>query len=394
MFMDRCVFHLNISAFPIAVERVRDQSLCRRPVVIASPHSGKACIQAVSYEAYREGIWRGMPVSRALKVCPGLKILPPNNQIYQKASDALNHLLANFTPLWETAKPGHVYLDMTGTTRLFGRAVDSARRVQREVDSSLRLTGSVGVAANKLVSRIAAKVKRPNGICYITAGEEEDFLAPLGIELLPASRQIDSSLTEELNICTIGELALIPLPYLEAAFGHIAHILHAQSLGIDNSPLRFPKAQPEINEDEILKEDENDDERLLAKIYHLTEQAAHRAFRLGLVANRFILLIRHTDFTEVTRSSPVKPQTNIDRDLFKVAKSLFFKTCKRRVTVRYIKVTLTELERTVTQLELPLLAVEVKPKKVQKDLMGAIEKIRKKQGEKVIAWAATKAVPM
>ncbi|MFC1825108.1 DNA polymerase IV, partial [Thermodesulfobacteriota bacterium] len=156
--MYRHIIHIHVPAFPIAVKRVSQPELRNRPVAVAPSQSARAIILSASLEARREGIFKGMPLGKAIKFCPDLRVLPPDPGLTERASQVLTGVAAQYTPLWEPSRPGHVYLDVTGTERLWGRAKDTAGHLSREIQSRLRLAGTVGVAGNKMVSSIASTI--------------------------------------------------------------------------------------------------------------------------------------------------------------------------------------------------------------------------------------------
>ena len=103
----------------------------------------------------------------------------------EKGSQFLAKAVARYTPIWEPARPGHIYMDVTGTERLWGRAKDTASRVRLDIKGSLSLDGKVGVAGNKMVSNIASRVMPSDGVLDVDHGQESSFMAPLRVGLLP-----------------------------------------------------------------------------------------------------------------------------------------------------------------------------------------------------------------
>ena len=182
--LERQVLHLDVAGFPVAVERVVDPTLRDRPLVIAPPVP-RARVLFASAEAGREGIQPGMRVDEARRQCRGLVLRPPNDPLYARAGKAVLELTGRFSPVLEPQAHGRIYLDVTGTGRLFGPPIDVAARLRKELIASLRLDAAVGVAANKLVSRVAADVTEPTGLLDIRAGDEAPFLAPLHVARLP-----------------------------------------------------------------------------------------------------------------------------------------------------------------------------------------------------------------
>ncbi|MBK6781775.1 MAG: hypothetical protein IPG75_19890 [Gemmatimonadetes bacterium] len=158
--MTRSVLYVDPPAFCTTVEGLVAPALRSRPVVVAAPGADRATVLALSFEARRAGITRGMPVAEARKRCPDVIIRPPNPQLYARASRALDEILRRYAPVIEPKGYGHAYLDLTGTGRLFGPAVDVALRIQREAAQRLRLPLAVGGAQNKLVSAAAAEVAK------------------------------------------------------------------------------------------------------------------------------------------------------------------------------------------------------------------------------------------
>jgi DNA polymerase-4 len=135
--MSRHIIHFHIPAFFIAVARVCQPKLRDRPVAVAPLQSGRATILSVSPEARKEGIFKGMLLGKALKLCPNLMLLPPNPELTQRASQSLAEVVSRYTPLWEPSRPGDIYLDLTGTERLWGRTKDTGHRLRREIQGRL-----------------------------------------------------------------------------------------------------------------------------------------------------------------------------------------------------------------------------------------------------------------
>ena len=157
--MIRNILHLDIRNFCITLERQRQPDLRDWPMVIA-PGQGRTVVQAVSPEARQEGIKPGMVVARARRRCRRLTILPPDFSFYRQAQKQVMVSLGNFSPLVEPAGWGHFFIDITGTRRLWGTLLDAADQMRQLMTQDFRLNAAVGLASNKLVSRVAARVIR------------------------------------------------------------------------------------------------------------------------------------------------------------------------------------------------------------------------------------------
>ncbi|MBI4470094.1 MAG: DNA polymerase IV [Acidobacteria bacterium] len=384
--MDRNVIYFNVPVFPIAVERVVDLRLRGRPVVVALPGAERAVITAASGEALRAGIRKGMPVFRARKLCHDTIVLPPNPTLYERASHALINLLDRFSPVLEPAGFGHAYLEMTGTTRLFGTAKDAAARVADEVASRLRLPATVGVASNKLVSHVAADVIRTAGVQEVCPGDEASFLAPLPVRRLPGVGPVTLEQLLEFNIRQIRELAAVPLPQLVTVFGAEGVHLHERALGIDPTPVYPPTAAPALLEEEALGEDSNDCDLLSAHLFQLIERGARRLRSTHSSAGKIMLHIRYADYREAVQQSHLAPPTSHESRLFAAAQLLLMKVLTRRTRVRHLAVRFGDLGPDTEQLLLfPDLRDPVCG--IQPALSRTIDRLRQRFGEHAIQWA-------
>jgi DNA polymerase-4 len=381
----RHIIHLHIPAFPIAVERVCHSGLRDRPVAVAPPHSERALLLYVSPEARDEGIFKGMPLGRAMKFCPDLTVLPPNPGLTEKAFQVLTKMAAQYTPLWEPFRPGHIYLDITGTERLWGQAKDTAARLRREIRDHLRLTGAVGVAANKMVSSIASIIIPSEGVLDVGYGQESSFMAPLNVDVLPGIGHVRRRmLLEELNISLVREIAVMDMGSLKLIFGRQAFVIHQRALGIDPTPVYPPPMKPTVTEEITLPGDENDDRILLGILYGLVERCSHRLRSRALVPRRAGLVLRYSDQVEIKRQINFSHGSFWDFDLYGPLEKIFFKACGRRVGVRFMRIWFRNFSPPSSQLSL---FPAVSPDEEKKTLVTqALDHIRERYGDETIRY--------
>jgi DNA polymerase-4 len=388
--LDRNIIHIHISAFPIAVARVSRPELRDRPVAVAPPHSERALILSVSAEARREGIFKGMPLGKALKFCPGLIVLPPDHALTAKAWQVLTGVVARYTPLWEPSRPGHIYMDVTGTDRLWGRAKDTADHIRREIKKHLYLPGSVGVASNKMVSSIASRTIPSEGVLDVDHGHEFFFIAPLKVNVLPGVGPVRRRiLLEELNITLVRQVAALDMGSLKLLFAQQAYVIHQRALGIDPTPVYPPSTEPTVTEEVTLSHDENDDEKLLGVLYALVEKCSYQLRSRSLLPRKAGLYFRYTDQEEVTRHVQIPRSSFWDFDLYTPLEVAFLKACQRRVRVRFMKIWFRDFSAPSAQLSLFAFAPHDEKKKAQ--VISALDRIREKHGEESIQYCRTKA---
>jgi len=386
--MDRNIIHLHIPSFPIAVARVIRPELRGRPVAVAPPHSERALLLSVSAEARQEGIFKGMPLGKAMKFCPGLTVLPPDHDLTTKACQVLAGVVARYTPLWEPSQPGHIYLDVTGTNRLWGKAKDAASRLRREIKEQAHLSGTVGVASNKMVSSIASRMIPSEGVLDVDHGREPSFMAPLKVNVLPGIGPVRRRiLLEELNITLVRQVAVLDMGSLKLVFGQQAYVIHQRALGIDPTPVFPPSTEPMVAEEAALPQDENDDEKLLGLLYGLVEKCSYQLRSRSLLPRKAGLYFRYADQEEVTRHVQVPTPSFWDFDLYAPLEAAFLKACQRRVRVRFMKIWFKDFSAPSAQLSLFAFAPQDEKKKAQ--VISALDRIREKHGETLIQYGRT-----
>lgn len=358
----RSVLFVDPPAFCTTVEALVAPRLRSRPAVVAPPGADRAVVLALSAEARLAGIERGMPVRQARKLCPDLVLLPPNPHLYARASRALHEVLRTWAPVIEPRGYGHAFLDLTGTGRLFGPAVDVAARVQREVRERIRLPVSVGVATNKLVSQAAIRVGRTDGEgggagardrspWLVRAGEEAGFLSPVPVQLWPEVPDRILQRLDDYQLDLIGEVAAIPEHALCAVFGGIGRTLGARARGIDPRPVLPPERRAEYRLEHTLATDTNDLGVLHPLLRTMTERLGRRLRQGGFTAGRLRVEATYADHTAVARAVPLRASV-LDAELWDAARRAFTLANAKRLAVRTVEVTLDRLEGADLQLDL------------------------------------------
>ena len=361
--MLRSVLYIDPPAFCTAVEGLVAPALRERPVAVAAPGADRATILALSAEAKAAGITRGMPVAKAKKLCPDLILRPPNPRLYARASRALFEILRRYAPVIEPKGYGHAYLDMTGTSRLFGPAVDVARRIQRESNQRIGLELAVGAAANKLVSRTASEVVKglaaeppsrraaESPFLSILAGSEAPFLAPHPTGLLPDLPQEMRERLDDYQLELIGEVAALEQQQLYSVFGTPGRVLHQHARGIDPRPVMAPEVKAEFRAAHTLASDTNDLGLIHPLLRHLTERLGQRLRQRQLVSRRLTLQLAYTDYATAKRSISL-PLAALDVELWDAARRAFALANIRTVAIRALGISVDRLVEADLQLDL------------------------------------------
>jgi DNA polymerase-4 len=360
----RSVLFVDPPAFCTTLEGLVAPALRSRPLAVAPPGADRAIILALSAEARRAGLQRGMPVRKAQRLCPDLIVLPPNPRLYARASRALHEILRIYAPTIEPRGFGHAFLDLTGTGRLFGPAQDVAARISRDISKRLRLPVTVGVATNKLVSQAAIRADRRIGgeldgsnseqaseLLYVPAGNERGFLAPHSLDVLPEIDPAMRARLEDYQLELIGEVAAISESALCDVFGRNGRMLRARACGIDHRPVLPPEQRAEFHVVHTLTTDTNDLGVIHPLLRAMAERLGHRLRQRGLTAGRLRVEATYADYTVVNRSASLRAAL-LDTELWQTARRAFALANTKRMAIRTIALTLDRLMETDAQLEL------------------------------------------
>jgi DNA polymerase-4 len=334
----------------------------------------------MSEEAYRAGVRKGMALSRAARLCRDARVLPPRPERYAQAMRALLQRALPYSPRIEAGEvDGHLFIDATGTGRLFGRPMDLAARLYREVRASLYLSPVWSVAPNKLVAKVATRLVKPEGECIVAAGEEQAFLAPLGLELIPGIERDDLVHLREFNLTRAHEVAALRLEELQVPFGRRAMLFYEAVRGIDPSPvLAVNEKPPSVAAGHAFATDTNDAGDLLAALYRLVERAGHELRRRRRSAQRVAVALDYSDGGRCARRATVRPATANDLTLFEHARRALFLAWTRRVRVRHLRLACDRLVFPPAQLAL---FGDDRPHAEKRErLVGAIDAVRHRFG--------------
>ncbi len=386
---ERSIIHINVADFAVAVERLLDSHLRERPVIIAPEGAARALVYDMSDESYRNGVRKGMALQRAQRYCCDAIVLPPHIDRYERAmTQLLKHALP-YSPLIEVSDyNGHLFIDTTGTGRLFGPPPDVAWRIRKRVRADMGCDPIWSVAPNKLVAKVATRMVKPTGEYIVMAGEEKDFLKPLPIHLLPGIEQEDLKRFREFNLTRAGHVADLSMEQLNVMFGSYSHSLYDIVRGIDTSPV-FPvgQKQPSVSANCEFENDTNDVDVVEGALRQLIEQTSAELRKRQLTARRIKIILDYSDGRRVARQTVTDPATANDFRLFGVAKPALERAWTRRVRVRHLRLMCDRLIYPTSQMG--LFAECEKEKKKSDDLVVALDNIRLRFGSTAVRLGRT-----
>ncbi len=385
--MDRSIIHINVADFAVAVERCLDHRLAGRPVLIAPEGAARATVYDMSEEAYQAGVRKGMPLRRATRLCRDGTILAPQPARYEQAMADLLRQTLPYSPLIEPGdRDGHLFVDITGTSRLFGPPVDVAWRLRREAHRTLGLDPIWSLGANKLVTKVASRLVKPTGEYVVAPGDEEALLAPLPVWLIPGIEAADLARLRELNLNRVHQVTQLNHAHLEVALGNRAQFIDGIMHGRDNAPvLPVGQTPPRVVLDHAFGTDTHSQADMAAVLYTLVEKAGRRLRRQGRVTRRVVVTVDYSDGRRWARQIRVTPPTANDLALFPFTQRALQLATARRTRVRHLRLVCDRLAFPPAQL--PLFEAERRIVLRQEHLVAALDRVRERFGGSAVCFA-------
>ena len=265
--------------------------------------------------------------------------------------------------------------------------------MRKEARQRLGLDPIWGLAANKLVAKTATRVVKPFGECQVPAGQEEVFLRPLPLYLLPGLERPDLLLFREYNLRRIEQALGWGHEHLAAVFGSRGGHIHGLLRGQDDSPV-MPAGQkpPAVRFSHEFSDDTNEVRQVEQALYSLVEQAGAGLRQMGRAARRVGITVDYADGARVIRQRSHNPGTANDFLLFDLARAALASAWTRRVRIRHLRLICDRLTYPPAQMELPFAPDPAQAREQRTDrLLEALDSIRRRHGSGMIRMGRTLA---
>jgi len=372
---ERTIIHCDLDSFYVSVERLVNNKLIGKPVVIGSL-SGRGVVASCSYEARKYGVHAAMPVKMARQLCSDAIVVRGDMDLYSKYSGLVTDIIASKAPLYEKASIDEHYIDITGMDRFFG-CLQWAHELRRHIIKESGLPISLGLSINKTVSKIATGEAKPNGEKEVPHTMVKEFLNPLSIRRMPMIGEKTFLLLRSMGVSTIGTLSLIPPGMMIKVLGKNGMDIWKKANGIDSAPVIPFREQKSISTEQTFDTDTTNLSFLNNTLAGMVEKAAYQLRSEEKLTSCVTVKIRYSNFDTHTLQQRV-PYTSFDHKLISVAKSLFVRLYQRRLLIRLIGVKFSNLVHGTPQLNL----FEDTPEMIR--LYQEIDRMRKRYGRNAV----------
>ncbi|WP_328917324.1 MULTISPECIES: DNA polymerase IV [unclassified Streptomyces] len=303
------ILHLDMDAFFAAVEQASKPSLRGKPVVVGGL-GPRGVVSTASYEARVHGVHSAMAMAHARRLSPNAAYLIPRFGIYRQVSEIVMGLLGRLSPLVEPLSVDEAFVDLEAG----GRGADPpavAERLRADIRAATGLTASVGLAASKLLAKLASEKAKPDGLVVIEPGTERALLDPLPVRALWGVGPATADHLRRAGIATVAEIAQAGEPELVRLLGK-AHgaSLYAMAAGLDNRPVVADRDVKSISVEDTFDSDLTDRAHVRYEIDRLAERCAQRLRGAGRSGRTVVVKVRRYDFSTLTRSETLRAPTD------------------------------------------------------------------------------------
>ena len=375
------IFHADLDAFYVEVERQYDHSLLGKPVIVGGM-GPRGVVATASYEAREFGVHSAQPTTIARKLCPQGCFLPGNHSLYSEVSKQFMNILRQYSPTVLSVSIDEAYLDMSGTKEIYGPPIVAAETIRQKIRDSIGLPVSIGIGPNKLIAKVCTEYAKPDGIFQIEQIGAERFFAPQPVRNLPGIGPKAEKALNNLKIFTLGEVVMAPDGLLRRALGpNRAGHIKSRAKGIDNTPLQEPRRAKSMSAETTFDADISSQSEMEVALKKLIERVGTRLRKSGNVARGVSIKLRFRDFATITRQHTLTTPSDGDQTIYQTAQALLLTAMRERnESIRLIGISVTGLDQRATQLSLL-----DSHSKTDSDTSLALDAIRERFGFKSIS---------
>ncbi|WP_081237182.1 DNA polymerase IV [Streptomyces viridosporus] len=306
------ILHLDMDAFYAAVEQASKPSLRGKAVVVGGL-GPRGVVATASYEARVFGVHSAMPMGQARRLAPHAAYLVPRFAFYRSISEQVMGLLRDLSPLVEPLSLDEAFVDLEagGAAWDEGSARLAGTKLRADIRAVTGLTGSVGLAASKMLAKIASERAKPDGLVLIEPGTERALLGPLPVRTLPGVGPATGDHLRRAGIHTVEELAEAGEAELVRLLGKAhGHALYAMALARDERSVVAERETKSVSVEDTYDVDIHDRVRVGTEVRRLADRCVRRLRGAGLSGRTIVLKVRRYDFSTLTRSETLRGPTD------------------------------------------------------------------------------------
>lgn len=338
--MNRFFLHIDLDAFFASVEQLDHPEYRGKPVIVGGlKNERRGVVSTASYEARKYGVHSAMPLFQATRLCPNGIYLPVRMSRYHEKSEEVMAIFRNYSPDVQQMSVDEAFVDLTGTERLFGDPIETARKIKKEVLEKTGLTVSVGIASTKYVAKIASGLNKPDGFLVIPQGKETEFMLSLPLEKVWGAGTKTLQKLKSHGFKTTKDIYTHSEAFLQSLFGQATgSFLYNAVRGNEDEDFRQTVKNHSISSENTYPYDLTDKDAIESALYRLCYMVQFRALKEKVLSKTVSVKIRYEDFSTLSVQDTTEDAVSSTDNLFERVKNLFFKKYDNRKGIRLLGV--------------------------------------------------------
>lgn len=329
---NRIIFHIDTNSAFLSWEAVHrlktgdKLDLRSIPSVVGGDRKKRrGVVLAKSVPAAKYNIKTGEPIAAAIKKCPNVKIVPPNFDIYIEYSKKMFNILKQYSSKVERYSIDEGFIDYSHIKYSFNNHIEAAHSIKDSIKRELGFTVNIGIGSNKLLAKMASDFEKPDKIHTLFDYEIKEKMWTMPIEKLFMVGKATASKLRELNISTIGELALYDLEILQYKFKKYGILIWNYANGIDESIVgeKIEAKMKGIGNSTTISYDVKDKDKAYEILSYLVEKVTYRLTNSKNACASISVTIKNSSFETYSHQRKLDQYVNSKEEIFKIAKELF-----------------------------------------------------------------------
>jgi len=344
--LEHWYLHVDLDAFFASVEQLDHPEYRGKPVIVGGkPEDRRSVVSTASYEARKFGVHSAMPTFQAYKLCPQGIYVHGRMDRYAELSYQIMNILKNYSPDVDQMSIDEAFIDITGTEKLFGPPLETAKKIKAEVKLKTGLTVSIGIAPTKYLAKIASGFQKPDGITFIQQGEEESFMLALPLNKVWGLGPKSLELIRSKGIRTTRDIYELPMENLEFMFGkNMGNYLYEVVRGNEKATFKREAKNHSISAETTFPYDLTDIYTIETELLELAHGVFFRLLKEGGYSRTAFVKIRYDDFTTGSVQETIERNIITLDSYFEIIKRLFEKRYEPGRDIRLLGVGFENIE--------------------------------------------------
>lgn len=368
--------HIDIDAFYASVEQLDFPEYRNKPVIVGGlPKDKRGVVSTCSYEARKFGVHSAMPIYKAFQLCPHGIFLRGRMYRYQEKSKELMKIFYDFTPSVQQISIDEAFLDISGSEKLFGTALELSKKIKSSILEKTGLTVSIGIAHTKYLAKIASTMSKPDGLYEIKYGNEEKFMLSLPLEKVWGIGEKSLERLQNAGFFSTVQIHEASLKILQSLFGKSqGEFLWKVVRGIEAERFDEREMQKSMSEEQTFEKDIQDIELIETILLELSQNIFFRLLHSNMHSKTVQLKIRYSDFSTVSIQESQERIIPTSDSLYSIAKKLFYKKYEKERPIRLLGLGFANVQEGIEESQQDLFAFENEKKKNLETAIVALQK--------------------